>query len=185
MKYSNLQVDCEEVIFEESIPMVINKIVTEPQDFFDNDFDEGVEEIHRYFMDAFKQGEEFSVSHENDYHKVRLPGFLESIEQYVVPRECQENSDIIHLASFVMGKIASNHPFGEGNKRTAFATGCVMIILFQFRRGVEEPLYPVLGETMLEILEDVSMGSEGFAEIESHLGAGREELSNLIEKAKE
>lgn len=60
---------------------------------------------------------------------VRDEGMLESALARPLQKEVYENPDLCELAAAYLFGIAKNHPFVDGNKRTAFAAADIFLFL--------------------------------------------------------
>ena len=70
----------------------------------------------------------YAVSLTGEPHVVRDPGLLESAWAKPQNRWAYEGeSDLVRLAVALMIGVAQNHPFQQGNKRTAFAGGVTFL----------------------------------------------------------
>ena len=61
-------------------------------------------------------------------HLLRDAGLLESASHKPINRWAYENErDLVRLAVALMAGVAQNHPFAQGNKRTAFEAGLAFL----------------------------------------------------------
>lgn len=147
----DLELDCEkisQIISVEEI-VAINKLITDP---------DGVENFSREDTVANAEigGPEFEINREEDYHRIGSQGVLETLVETILPLECRKNSNVLWLASTVMAEIAQNQAFYEGNKRTAYMTGCLFLIKAQLME-LDEAIYPMLDKELTDRLSDLAV----------------------------
>lgn len=103
---------------------------------------------------------EMEIAREEDYHRVRESSQLEILLEYIIPRECKENNDGVHLTAFFMTKLAQSQIFGEGNKRTAYLVGTLFLRHLQNYHSFEEAIIPDLNKELTKLLSDIAISEE-------------------------
>lgn len=167
-----LEVDCSRIGELVSVNQIVtaNYLVTDPEGLFSTaeTVDSGPT---REMVEALQQRfESFEVSREEDYFRIRNRGVLEGLVETRMRYECEENSDLIHLAAFVMKALAENQVFGDGNKRTAYMAGTIFLVKYQVEvLGNENAVIPELDEELVTILQDLAVGETRLPELERFL----------------
>ena len=162
-----LEVDCEDrarLLPDPDTVNNLNKAVTDPVRLVDDvtehdlgdvdvgdDFDIGVQSSPSSAVP------ELEVSREEDYYQLREEGKLEILLEEIMPRECRENSDGLWLTAVLMGRIAKNQIFGEGNKRTSYLAGALFLRNIQAANGFRNPLIPDLNKNLTRLLSDIAI----------------------------
>jgi death-on-curing protein len=87
---------------------------------------------------------------------VRDMGLLESALQPPINKAAYENPDIFDLAAALAFGIARNHPFVDGNKRTALVTSRTFLLIngYQINASKEDRLKTFLELAAGQITED-------------------------------
>lgn len=167
-----LDVDCGRMDELVDIGQIVtaNHLVTDPEGLFERA--EGVDsgptrEVIEGLQERF---ERFEVSREEDYFRIRNRGVLEGLVETRLRYECRKDSDVVHLAAFIMKSLAESQVFGDGNKRTAYLAGTMFLVSYQVKvLGREEAVVPELDEQMVTILQDLAVGETGLEELEKYL----------------
>ena len=139
----------------------INRIVTEPEKSSAKQDQNGT-------MKAEIAGSGFEVSRDEDYHHIRERGQLETLVDTMLPYECREQSEMVSLTAFLMSEIARSQIFAEGNKRTSYVAGTLLLIKAQMLAR-NEAIYPRLDKEMTDILSEVARGHRGRDDLEEYL----------------
>jgi prophage maintenance system killer protein len=177
----SLKVECDRVSELYSTDQVVtaNYLVTDPEGLFAAaDVDSSpTREVVEGLEERFDR---FEVSREEDYFRVRNRGALESLAENRMRYECRENSDLIHLAAFVMKVLAENQVFGDGNKRTAYLAGAVFLVKYQVEvLGKKNAVIPELDEELVEILQALAVGEEGLQRLEKYMKTVERDIERL------
>lgn len=157
-----LPVECESI--EDIMPSsgtvkALNQIVTDPKGLVEEDMEQdfdgrieiGIEGIPSEALP------ELEISREEDYFEVREEGQLEILLEEIMPRECEKLNDGVWLTAVLMGRLAKNQVFGEGNKRTSYLTGVLFLKNLQSVHGFEAVLIPDLDKYFTRLLSDVAI----------------------------
>lgn len=182
----SLLVECEEVdsLIEEEAILILNKAVTEP-DSVEKEYRE-LGRSARKVVEAISSSEdnELEISREEDYFATINKNILGDLVNTQLWYECRENSDVIFLTSKIMEVIASSQIFGEGNKRTAYLSGCLFLINYQISvLGLERSVIPVLDDELIELLSDVAVCSSDAYDLEKFFSSLRSDLQKNIESS--
>ena len=102
--------------------------------------------------DLLVQFNDLTVSATGEPHVVRDLGGLESALARPVNHWHYGEQDVVALAVALLLGIARNHPFLQGNKRTAFAAADYFLYLNGYELGVED------SEAMAEFIVDAIRG---------------------------
>lgn len=180
------EVDCGELESYLNVGKVIllNRAVTDPgllEDVYEGVLGDSV----RDFVEEISSSERSSleVSREEDYFVVINGGVLESLLETRLKYECGKNNDVIFLMSKIMEVIAANQIFGEGNKRTAYLSGCLFLIDHQRAKlGLERLVIPVLDDELLELLSEVAVGKSSAEDLYSSFTGLREDLEKNLKE---
>ncbi|MFB6175079.1 MAG: Fic family protein [Candidatus Nanohalobium sp.] len=166
-----IEVECSRIEEMVDVNQVLtaNHLVTDPEGLFRKT--EVDSKPTREMISGLQQRfESFEVSREEDYFRVRNRGVLESLVDTRLRYECRKNSDLIHLAAFIMKDLAENQVFGDGNKRTAYLAGTMFLVKYQVDvLGRPEAVIPELNEELVTILQELAVGDTGVDELEKFL----------------
>ena len=102
--------------------------------------------------DLLVQFNDLTVSATGEPHVVRDLGGLESALARPVNHWHYGEQDVVALAVALLLGIARNHPFLQGNKRTAFAAADYFLYLNGYELGVED------SEAMADFIVDAIRG---------------------------
>ena len=102
--------------------------------------------------DLLVQFNDLTVSATGEPHVVRDLGGLESAVARPVNHWHYGEQDVVALAVALLLGIARNHPFLQGNKRTAFAAADYFLYLNGYELGVED------SEAMADFIVDAIRG---------------------------
>ncbi|WP_414836794.1 Fic family protein [Candidatus Nanohalococcus occultus] len=171
-----LNADCsrlEDLISYTEI-LAINMYVTDTERF--NQTFGGTNGTYSAMMDSITDpSPAYRNENDTDYFKVHEAGTLQNLLETEFLYLCKKNSDIIHLSAVLMHRIASGHPFGEGNKRTAYLSACVLLINYQAKiLKLETVSIPSLDQALRESLGDIA---------EDHSSISPEQLGNQYRKS--
>jgi len=145
----------------------INVMVTEPE-LFDEivEYEEGYKESLLGIIDsASDASNEYSDSHSEDYFEIHQIGVLQNLFEAEFRYLCRQNTDILYLSAVLMHRIASGHPYREGNKRTAYLASTIFLMRHQHKMGLQTVAIPELDNALLESLEDIAINSESLSAI--------------------
>lgn len=160
-----LDVDCElarEVLKLDNI-IAINIKVTEPEKFeelveYDAGFDTN---LNLLVSTAEAKSERYTDGHSDDSFGFQQFENLENLVETEFRYICEEENDLIYLSAVIMHRIASGHPFEEGNKRTSYlAASYFLIDYIVSRTGLNQAAFPELDSDLLDTLEDIAMDEE-------------------------
>lgn len=177
-------VDCKKVdsLIEERAVLILNKAVTEPDSVEDEYKDLGQSVKKLVEAISSDKGNELEISRREDYFATINENILGDLINTQLRYECQENNDILFLTSKIMEIIASGQIFGEGNKRTAYLTGCLFLISYQISiLGLERSVIPVLDDELVELLSDIAVGSSNAADLEKFFSSLRADIRKNID----
>ncbi|MFT4867755.1 MAG: prophage maintenance system killer protein [Candidatus Nanohaloarchaea archaeon] len=176
-------IDCDKV--EEGIDLetvlLLNKAVTEPETV-EEEYESWGKSARR-LVEAISLSEdnELEISREEDYFATINENILGDLIHTQLRYECQNNNDVVFLASKIMEVIASSQIFGEGNKRTAYLSGCLFLIDYQLSvLGLEKAVIPVLDDELIELLSDTAVGRSDANDLEKFFSGLRNDLSQNI-----
>jgi prophage maintenance system killer protein len=179
-------IDCKEVdnLIEKQAVLILNKAVTEPESVEGEYKELGQSLVKLIEAISSDKGNELEISREEDYFATINENILGDLINTQLRYECQENNDIIFLTSKIMEIIASGQIFGEGNKRTAYLTGCLFLINYQISvLGLERFVIPVLDDELVELLSDVAVGSSNASDLEKFFSSLRTDLRKNIDSS--
>lgn len=147
-KFDLMDVDCGrlEEFFSPEMVLRINRIVTEPESY----------EAEGY-IGSLTTSNSVDVGRPEDHHEKNSFGIVESLSEIILPRECEENSDVIWLSSRIIYELASSQAFYEGNKRTAYLSGMLFLARVQKDSGRDVAVIPVLNQDFVELLQDAAV----------------------------
>ena len=150
----DMEIDCERIsqIIDAEEIIVINELITDPENFETPEMWESGQKL----TDAGIGGPEFDVDREEDYHQVRSPGIIETLVEIMLPMECRQNRNVLWLTTVIIGEIAQNQAFSEGNKRTAYMTGALFLIKCQLME-IDEAVYPMLDKELTDKISDLAV----------------------------
>lgn len=167
---------------EPSLVHNINHIVTEGKTKDGEDVGiliGGNEEALVNFSDE-EGGDGVEISREEDHHTIMNEGVTEGIRTRL-RYEFGEEADIIDISSFVMEVIAKNQAYGDGNKRTSYVTGVLIIAMYQIVEQDSLEIYtPGLTEDFVDLISNVAIDhkEEDRHDIAEYLGPLKESLCN-------
>lgn len=116
------------------------------------------------------------ISKDDDYFKVINPGPLEGLNTNIGYKYGQE-AEVMELVSYVVEYIAQNQIFGNGNKRTSFLIGYLILLTYQLANNFEEIYLPELNGELVDMISNVAI-----REKESDKQDLRDFMSTLEEK---
>ncbi|MFB6180363.1 MAG: hypothetical protein ABEJ93_00645 [Candidatus Nanohalobium sp.] len=119
---------------------------------------------------------QLEFSEEHDWHYVRNEGTLDTLLEFILPRECAGNSDLIYLTSVIMSTIAESQIFADGNKRTAYLAGVDFLSSVQRDKGMTQSVIPSLDEELVRLLQEVAEGESSQKSLYSFLNGLREDI---------
>lgn len=95
-------------------------------------------------------------------HGVLSPGLLESAWAKPLNRWHYGEDDLLTLAVGLMAGVAQNHPFQQGNKRTAFEAGLLLLEAngYELSRAIATP---ALADEFVRVVEH-TLSEEAFVE---------------------
>lgn len=175
------EVDCDRVSGLVNLDQIVtaNYLVTDPEGLFaaaDVDSDP-TRNVVEGLQERF---EKFEISREEDYFRVRNRGALESLVETRMEYECRGNSDLIHLAAFIMKVLAENQVFGDGNKRTAYLAATVFLVKYQVEvLEKRNAVIPELNDELVEILQGLAVGEEDLQRLESFMRTVERDIERL------
>jgi hypothetical protein len=155
-----LSVDCSEL--DEIVPTVelvemINSRITDPE-YFQEEYGGRAPENLDSLVNTISQGSDrYDDTVESDSFGTHNIGALEALIETELLYECRNHDDLAYLSAFLMHRITSLHPFEEGNKRTAFVVGSLVLLNQQARHGVRPATILALDDPLLNALEDIAM----------------------------
>lgn len=156
-----LEVDCKELSdylsFEEIV--AINLYVTDPEQFREKFSDhESFKNHYEGLVEPIKNSSPaYSDGGDRDYFEIHEAGTLQNLLETEFLYKCRENNDAAYLSALLMHRIASGHPFGEGNKRTSYLSACIFLIKHQLNYlGLDAFSIPSLDKDLLESLGDIA-----------------------------
>lgn len=131
----------------------------------------------------FRDIPNLDISKEDDYFEVINPGPLEGLATNA-KYNYQENPDLMEFVSFVIEYIAQNQIFGNGNKRTAFLTGYMILLTYQLANDYEKIVVPQLNDELVEIISKVAIREkeEDSEDLMEFMSAIEERISQNQEK---
>lgn len=153
----DISVDCsniEELLSVDEI-VYINCLITEPKKLDKFDYSS---EILDSVSKGFENSPEFEVAREEDYHSINTSGILGTLLEQILYHECQNSNNALWLSSKIIGELASNQAFYEGNKRTSYAVGVLFFVKCQIRNDSSNSpyLYPLLDTELTNVLSKVA-----------------------------
>lgn len=181
----SLEVDCSELntyLSQEAV-MFLNRSITEPESLRRDISGESFLESVEGFVESIEASErsELEISRDEDHFAIINRGVLGNLVENQLRYECRENSDAVHLMSKIMQVIASHQIFGEGNKRTAYLSGCLFIIDYQKAElGLEKLVIPVLNDDLVQLLSDVSVGEKNESDLDEYFSDLRVDIMEKI-----
>lgn len=155
-----LKIDCNilPIISYEDI-VELNARILEPEKFENlekNSEEQNFKAINKT-IDKLSQSSRTSLGNTNDRFNTSNEGTLQNLLEYEFHYICQQNNDLIYLASSLMHRIVEGHPFEEGNKRTAYTATCLFLITYQtMHLNTSKVVIPVLDDALLEVMESVA-----------------------------
>lgn len=157
-----LKVDCNnlgEVLPTADDIVLLNHMITEPESLIEDSAELDMEDVKLVELWDMKKSDipEIEIARDEDYHKVRNRGELEVLVEQVMPRECRQNSNGLWLSSVLIGRLAKNQVFGDGNKRTAYLAGVLFLREIQKRNGFNRFVVPKLDDRLAKLLSDVAI----------------------------
>lgn len=175
------QLDCsriEELVDVDQV-LTANHLVTDPEGLFEK-AEVDSSPTRDMISGLQKRFESFEVSREEDYFRVRNRGVLESLVKNRLRYECENDSDLIHLAAFIMKDLAENQVFGDGNKRTAYLAGTMFLVKYQVEMlGKKNAVIPELDDELVTILQDLAVDETGLEELEKFLRTVERDIERL------
>ncbi|QGA80378.1 hypothetical protein [Candidatus Nanohalobium constans] len=173
MSEQKFLLDCGrlEDYLDKELVISINRMVTETEEERQRlkENDELSSEEFSDFISLFREGRDIEFSRNEDYHQVINEGILGNLFENILFMECRQNSGLIHLTAFIVKTLAESQVFADGNKRTAYISGCVFLMSFQQEKGVEAPVIPLLDGDFVSILQDIAVGEESLEFLEDYL----------------
>lgn len=180
-----LEVDCGHLdeYFSQEAVVFLNRAITDPEslrrDIDGEVFLEGVEDLVESIEASDRS--ELEISRDEDHFALINRGVLGSLAENQLFYECRENNDAVHLMAKIMQVIASNQVFGDGNKRTAYLSGCLFIIDYQVSGlALQRPVIPVLNDELVELLSDISVGEKDEDDLENYFSDLREDILEKV-----
>jgi len=120
---------------------------------------------------------DIDFAHEDDYYRVLEEGSLEGLIDHL-GYVYGEEAELIDLVSYVIEYIASRQIFGNGNKRTSFITGYLILFMYQVINGYDEISVPRLTDDFVELISNVAndQKDESKEDIEDYLSGLKQKL---------
>lgn len=166
MKLENiLRVECHKAKKLLSLGKIIaiNAKITEPERFEEIIEHEGGldENLDLLIKTAEEKSGEYTDGHSDDSFGFQQFGNIENLVETEFRYICEEKNDLIYLSAVLMHRIASGHPFEEGNKRTSYlAASYFLIDYISFETNLKAAAFPELDADLLDALEDIAMDSD-------------------------
>ena len=161
----------------------INKIVTEGFQSLEDELTEKermiIQEAGIIETTKKEDGEGVRIAREEDHHTTLNPGVVQGLQDRII-YQFGEEGNIIDIASYVMEIIAQNQVYADGNKRTAYITSMMTIIVYQVIEldNKNEILIPPLEENFVDLISKVAIEqkSEDREDIKNYLDLLEKEL---------
>lgn len=180
---TDLEVETQKItdFLEPELIHSINSTITEGEPrYLDIEKDSNVDSAGLGLIDFTDDKEEngVQISREEDHHVLLNGGVIEGL-QLNINYEFGEKADILDITSYVMETIAKNQAYGDGNKRTAYVVGTLLIIVYQIiEKQSREIVTPSLTEDFVQLISEVAVDEKSKEDI-------REYLKPLEDKIKE
>lgn len=187
------EVDCEkleEYIYRGHVE-AWNLLVTEGKDAPEKveglDAPEQKKEMRENIEDLIDDHESnnpnMEFSKEHDWFYVRNEATLESLLEFILPHECSENNDLLHLTAVIMTTMAESQIFADGNKRTAYLVGADFLSAVQLDKGMTEKIVvPQLDDELTQILQEVAEKKSSREELYRFLDSLRDNIEKCAEE---
>lgn len=173
MGEENFHLECNELdrFLDKQLVVDVNRMITETESEMRRLEDtESIDSSgFEQFLSMFEKGQEIEFSRSEDYHQLINEGILGNLFENVLYFECKENPDLIHLTAFIIKVLAESQAFADGNKRTAYVSGCVFLMSYQREKGIESPVIPLLDDEFVSLLQDVAVGKKDAESLENFL----------------
>ena len=161
----------------------INKIVTEGFQSLDKELTEKertiIQEAGIIETTKKEDGEGVRIARKEDHHTILNPGAVQGLQDRII-YQFEEKANIIDIASYIMEIIAKNQVYADGNKRTAYITSMMTIIVYQLieQENKNEILIPPLEENFVDLISKVAIEqkSEDKEDIKNYLDLLEKEL---------
>lgn len=137
---------------------------------------EGLMDLHE------SQSPELEFSKEHDWFYVRNEGTLGSLLDFILPHECKENNDMLHLTAVIMSTIAESQIFADGNKRTAYLAAADFLSSIQLSKGMEKTVIPALDKELTQILQEIAEKKSSREELYTFLEGLRPKIKEYAEE---
>jgi death-on-curing family protein len=96
------------------------------------------------------------ISKDDDYYKVINEGPLEGLRTNI-KYKYSKSPELMEFVSFIIEYFAQNQIFGNGNKRTSFLIGYIILLTYQLMNDFEEILVPELNDELVELISNVAI----------------------------